>query len=62
MAVEPIATGAARRALDELAVLAQGQHDLLQRTAALRAELKRLEDARNRMLEQDEEDALIWMF
>lgn len=60
--VEPVAAGAARHALDELVVLAQGQHDLLQRAAALRAELKQLEDARARMLEQDEEDALIWMF
>lgn len=52
----------ARRAVDELLVLAQGQHDLLQRAAALRTELKQIEEARARMLEQDEEDALIWMF
>jgi hypothetical protein len=57
--------GEAGRALDELVVLAQGQHALLQRAAALRAELQRLEDDRAQAraaFEQDEEDALIWMF
>lgn len=52
----------ARRAIDELLVLAQGQHDLLQRAAALRAELRDLEAAQQQALEQDDEDALIWMF
>lgn len=63
---EPVHVGRvddrARRAVDELLVLAQGQHDLLQRAAALRMELGEIEAAHNRMLEQDEEDALIWMF
>jgi hypothetical protein len=55
----------ARRDLDELAVLAEGQHALLQRAAALRSDLQRIEESRERTraaLEQDEEDALIWMF
>ncbi len=60
--VEPATPGAARRALDELGVLAQGQHDLLQRAAALRAELAGIEDAQDRMMEQDEEEALLCMF
>jgi hypothetical protein len=60
--VKPVAAREAGRALDELVVLAQGQHALLQRAAALRAELAQFEDHRKAMLEQDEEDALIWMF
>lgn len=52
----------ARRAVDELLVLAKGQHDLIQRATALRAELRAIDEARERMLEQDEEDALTWMF
>ena len=63
---EPVHVGRvddrARRAVDELLVLAQGQHDLLQRAAALRAELRDLEAAQQRAIEQDDEDALIWMF
>jgi hypothetical protein len=60
-------TGAVRRALDELLILAEGQHDLLQRAASLRAEVsateaKRQQELHQRALEQDEEDALIWMF
>ena len=60
--VEPVAAGAARHALDELVVLAQGQHDLLQRAAALRAALREYETARQAAIEQDEEDAMIWLF
>ena len=60
--VAQIDTDAARRAVDELVVLAQGQHALLQRVAAIRAELQAYEAQRQAMLEQDEEDALIWMF
>lgn len=52
---------AARRAVDELLILAKGQHVLLRRATALQAELAVLE-ARQRELEQDEEDALMWMF
>lgn len=47
------------KALNELLALAQRQHEFLQQTAALRAEL---EAARQRILDQDEEDALLWMF
>lgn len=65
-AAEPVPAGGvddrARRAVDELLVLAQGQHDLLQRAAALRAEIRELEAAQQRAIEQDDEDALIWMF
>lgn len=50
------------RRVDELVVLAQGQHRLLQRAAAIRAELNRIEADRQVMLEQDEEDALLLMF
>lgn len=60
--VEPVAAGAARRALDELVVLAQGHHGLLQRASALRAEIAGIEDAQDRMMEQDEEEALLCMF
>lgn len=52
----------AKQAVDELLVLAQGQHDLLQRAARLRSEVNELESLRQRMLEQDEEDAMLWMF
>ena len=61
-AISPVVPESARRAVDELVVLAQGQHDLLQRAAALRAELREYEAQRQALLEQDEEDALIWMF
>ena len=62
LAADGTAAGRAARAVDELLILAQGQHDLLQRAAAIRAELDLAIEARNRMLDQDEEDALLWMF
>lgn len=53
---------AAERALNELVVLAHGQHARLQQVAALRTDLHKILAVRDRMLEQDEEDALLWMF
>jgi hypothetical protein len=55
-------TGSARRVVDELLVLAEKQHRFVQQAAALRAEIRALEDAARLRIEQDEEDALIWMF
>lgn len=49
-------SGTARQIVDELVVLAQGQHQLMQRAAAIREELTRLETARR---EQDEEDEFL---
>ena len=53
-APSPLATGTARQLVDELAVLAERQHQLIQRAAALRAELAQLETARREQEEEDE--------
>src|SRR5574343_441605 len=46
----------------ELVDLAQGQHDLLQRAAVLQRQVDAIQARRQRELEQDEEDALLWLF
>ena len=50
----PLEAGTARQLVDELVVLAEGQHQLIQRAAALRAELAQLETARREQEEEDE--------
>lgn len=46
----------------ELVDLAQGQRDLLQRAAVLQRQVDAIQARRQRELEQDEEDALLWLF
>lgn len=60
-AVDPaddLASERLRRQIDELVVLAQGQHALLQRAARLRAQLADFE-AQRREAEQEEDDVLM---
>lgn len=50
------------RAIEELLALAEQQHGFLQRVAALRTELNEMAAQRERMLADDEDEALLWMF
>lgn len=48
--------------LETLRTLAEGQQNLLQRTAALEAKIAAMEEQHRLDLERDEEDAMMWLF
>jgi hypothetical protein len=60
--VPAVDTMEAQRVIDELVAVAEGQHALLQRVAALRTELTEMENHRTHELLDDDDEALLWMF